>query len=116
MKVLFVEDEKELNEVGTAQMRSKGHQVWQAYTVEDARAVMKSEGDSIDLLIADYQLSDGEGIHLLMEAKLQKPSIIVAIVSAYLSQMEMETLKNEGIPFFHKPILYSDVLNKLAVS
>ena len=72
-------------------------------------AVIKSEGDSIDLLIADYQLSDGEGIHLLMEAKLQKPSIIVAIVSAYLSQMEMETLKNEGIPFFHKPILYSDV-------
>lgn len=45
MKILFVEDEKELNEIGTVQMQSKGHEVWQAYTVEEARALLESEGD-----------------------------------------------------------------------
>ncbi len=116
MKILFVEDEKELNEIGTEQMRSKGHEVWQAYTVEEARALLESEGDSIDLLIADHQLPDGEGIQLVMEVRAQKPSIKVTIVSAYLHQMEMEILQNESIPFFHKPVLYSDVLKKFPVS
>ena len=116
MKILFVEDEKELNEIGTEQMRSKGHEVWQAYTVEEARALLESEGDSIDLIIADHQLPDGEGIQLVMEVRAQKPSIKVTIVSAYLHQMEMEILQNESIPFFHKPVLYSDVLKKLPVS
>ena len=116
MKILFVEDEKELNEIGTEQMRAKGHEVWQAYTVEEARALLESEGDSVDLLIADHQLPDGEGIQLVMEVRAQKPSIKVTIVSAYLHQMEMEILKNESIPFFHKPVLYSDVLKKLPVT
>ena len=116
MKILFVEDEKELNEIGTEQMRSKGHEVWQAYTVEEARALLESEGDSIDLLIADHQLPDGEGIQLVMEVRAQKPSIKVTIVSAYLPQREMEILQHESTRFFHKPVLYPDVLKKLPVS
>ena len=113
MKILFIEDEKELNEIGAEQMKARGHDVWQAYNAEEARALLELKGDAIDLIIADHQLPDEEGIHLIIEVRSQMPSIKVAIVSAYLNEMEIEILESESIPYFHKPVLYSDVIKDL---
>lgn len=85
MKILFIEDEKELSEVGAAQMVAMGHDVWQAYNTREARSLFELNGENIDLIIADHNLPDGEGIQLIKEVKSQSPSIEFIIVSFLLT-------------------------------
>ena len=66
MRILFIEDEWELNEVASEQLRSMGHQVNSMLGIEDSRRYMEDHPDTTDLIIADHRLPDGQGVKFVI--------------------------------------------------
>lgn len=113
MRILFIEDEWELNEVASEQLRSMGHQVNSMLGIEDARRFMEDHPDAIDLIIADHRLPDGQGVKFVIDARRANPRIKVAVVSGCLTDDDIALLQQERIHYFNKPLLYSTVLRAL---
>lgn len=113
MNILFLEDEVELSAIGVEQLRNLGHTVYPALDLSEAREIVEEHWQSIHLIIADHRLPDGAGIDYLMEVKQLYPRIKLAVVSGCLSSADEETLKMAEIPYFTKPLLYRQVMQKL---
>ena len=113
MRILFIEDEWELNEVASEQLRSMGHQVNSMLGIEEARRFMDDHPDTTDLIIADHRLPDGQGVKFVIEARRANPRLKVAVVSGCLNDDDIALLQQERIHYFNKPLLYSTVLRAL---
>ena len=113
MRILFLEDEWELNEVASEQLRAMGHKVHSMLGIEQARRFMEEHPDSIDLIIADHRLPDGQGIKFVIGARRDNPRLKVAVVSGCLNEDDIALLQQEQIHYFTKPLLYSTVLRAL---
>jgi DNA-binding NtrC family response regulator len=113
MRILFIEDEWELNEVASEQLRSMGHQVNSMLGIEEARRYMDDHPDTTDLIIADHRLPDGQGVKFVIEARRANPRLKVAVVSGCLNDDDIALLQQERIHYFNKPLLYSTVLRAL---
>ncbi|MFQ3226159.1 MAG: DNA-binding NtrC family response regulator [Lentimonas sp.] len=110
MNILFIEDENELRESGVAQLELHGHTVYPVSNLADARAIMGNPAMSVHLVLADHRLSDGQGVHFVIKMKAQFPGFQYVIVSGCLIAEDMEQLKENDIPYFHKPLLYGKVV------
>lgn len=113
MNILFLEDEVELSAIGVEQLRKLGHVVYPALDISEARDVVDEHWQTLHLIIADHRLPDGAGIDYLMEVKQLYPRIKLAVVSGCLSAGDEENLRMAEIPFFTKPLLYRQVMQKL---
>ena len=113
MRILFIEDEWELNEVASEQLRSMGHQVNSMLGIEESRRFMDDHPDTTDLIIADHRLPDGQGVKFVIEARRANPRLKVAVVSGCLNDDDIALLQQERIHYFSKPLLYSTVLRAL---
>lgn len=113
MRILFVEDERELNDLGTMIMESGGHNVHQSFSLAEAREAYASSGP-FDLIIADQTLPDGLGIDFLLKIREKHPDQPMAVVSAFLNSHDRDSVGAARIPAFLKPINYLTVLNEVA--
>lgn len=114
MKILFIEDEQELNVLGATQIGQLGHEVISAFGVEEARKIMESEdGNEIDAVIADHRLPDGWGVDYLVSLQKERPTLRLAIVSGCLTAKDEEALNDADIPYFRKPLIYSTVIKRM---
>ncbi|RXK60579.1 response regulator transcription factor [Lacibacter luteus] len=80
MKVLLVEDNKELAESISDYLRGEGYLIEKAHTVYDAED--KLIAFSYDCILLDLMLPDGNGIDLLRSIKQDKINSGVLIISA----------------------------------
>lgn len=113
MKILFIEDQEELNAIGSIQLEDLGHTVYPAFSVWEARDIYAKHKDELDLIIADHRLPDGLGIAFLEVLREAACTIPSAVVSGCLTLDEQEDLERQGIPYFLKPVLYGEVLEQL---
>lgn len=113
MRILFIEDEWELNEVASEQLRVMGHQVHSMLGIEQSRRYMEEHPDSIDLIIADHRLPDGQGVKFVIEARKANSRLKVVVVSGCLTADDIALLEQEQIHYFTKPLLYSTVLRAM---
>jgi len=113
MNILFLEDEVELSAIGVEQLRNLGHTVYPALDLSEAREIVEENWQGLHLIIADHRLPDGAGIDYLLEVKQLYPRIKLAVVSGCLSSDDEQTLKVAEIPYFTKPLLYRQVMQKL---
>ncbi|MEM8868471.1 MAG: response regulator [Verrucomicrobiota bacterium] len=113
MNILLVEDEPTLAESAIAQMESRGHTVHYAKDLEGAHNILKDQSFTIQLIIADHNLPDGLGVDFAIAVKGTYPRMESAIVSGCLTPADVERLELVGIPYFHKPLLYAKVLDRL---
>ncbi len=112
MRILFVEDEEELNSIGTQQLRSQGHTVWPVTNVAQARDMFEKHAAEIDLFIADQRLPDGTGVGLALEFKMSRSDLNVVVVSGHLTDDDRHILEAAGIPFYYKPLVYSSIIRR----
>jgi len=113
MKIVFLEDEVELNAIGVEQLRKLGHTVYPALDISEAREIIDEQWQTLHLIIADHRLPDGRGVDYLLEVKQRYPRIKLAVVSGCLSSQDEETLTMAEIPYFRKPLLYRQVMKQL---
>ena len=116
MRVLLLEDEQALNEIAVQQIQRLGHEVVSAVTIAQAEAILADPQAKIDCLIADHRLPDGPGVALCVTCKHRFPRMAIGVVSACLTRADRVFLEQRGIPYWSKPILYSQVMEKLGAT
>lgn len=113
MNILFIEDEEALLAAGMEQIEFLGHVVYPAADLSQAQAILDAPSITLHCIIADRNLPDGCGIKFLVEVSATHPRCKSAIVSAHLTDANIEELKRNNIAYYLKPLLYSTVLSDL---
>lgn len=80
MKILIVEDEKEINKGITTYLKGENYLCENAFDFNTA--IQKMESYDYDCILLDISLGDGNGLTLLKELKANKKSDGVIIISA----------------------------------
>jgi len=99
--LLLVEDEPVVQANNKMILERRGYQLRQAYTLEDARAMIENE--SPRAIILDIQMPDGNGLDLLQEVK-GKQSIPVLVLTAMGTPKDIiKGLEAGGDDYLTKP-------------
>jgi DNA-binding NtrC family response regulator len=94
MTVLVVDDEELDRNTASEILRRRGFDVLTAESYTDAMSVFNRHRDSIDLLIADVVLPDGNGCVLAVAMRNEKPNLKVLFTSFHVGA---EALANYGL-------------------
>ncbi len=113
MNVLLLEDEPDLSAVACEQIESRGHTVFPAFDIAHAQEILEDENIQIDILIADQQVPDGNGALFAVDIKEQPQGIKVVVVSGQLNRDDVQHLEAQGVDYYHKPSLYSDIVQAM---
>lgn len=113
MNVLLLEDEPDLSAVACEQMESRGHTVFPAFDIAHAKQIIEDDSIQIDILIADQKVPDGNGALFAVDIKGEPLGIKVVVVSGQLNSDDVENLEAQGVDYYHKPSLYSDIVEAM---
>jgi DNA-binding response OmpR family regulator len=113
MNILLLEDELDLSAVACEQMEGRGHRVFPAYDIAQAKAFLEDETVEIDILMADQMVPDGNGSLFAIEAKESRPDLKVVVVSGQLSSDDIALLDAREVEHFSKPVTYSDIVEQV---
>lgn len=79
-RILVVDDDEMLNYLFCSFLNSRGMETFTAHSIAEAKHLLQTE-DSIELILLDYQLTDGVGMDLLaptaLETYLCQPPVIM---------------------------------------
>lgn len=118
MKILIVDDEKEILEILGEFVSGLGHQVDLASTYTDALALIQQT--AYGLMVLDKNLSDDSdnpegGLTLLQYAKEYSSESEVIMITGYASiQSAVSAMKMGAIDYLTKPFELSDLADKIA--
>ncbi len=91
-RVLIVEDEPTLRRLILRNLTSRGHEVREAATAAEARAMLEKELP--DLMLLDVNLPDRSGLDVLRDLQQQGKSVPTIVVSAVrIPRTRLEELK-----------------------
>ena len=111
--VLIVEDSKYINRIVTKSFSGKGFNCFNVFTLEEARNILKTE--SIDYIILDIHLPDGNGFELISELEDSKEKIFVLTSSAD-KEFQNITYKKGIMDFIIKDEDFLYKINQIQVS
>ena len=105
--VLLVEDEMYIREMIEEFLRNDGFEVFSCKSALEAYKCF--EQHNIDLLVTDVLLSNESGIDIALRLTQKKKSLLVLIVSGYISEFEDEI--HPEWYFLQKPFQAKQFLN-----
>jgi DNA-binding NtrC family response regulator len=79
-RILIVDDELFIRRILASNLRLEDHEIVEACGVTEARRVLVEE--SLDAVITDQKLSDGEGLEVLAVARETNPALSVVFLTA----------------------------------
>jgi PAS domain S-box-containing protein len=114
-KVLFVDDEKMLADIGEKIIRRLGYDVWSRTSPIEALELFKSKPNFFDLVITDQTMPGMTGDVFASEVMKIKPDIPVILCTGY-SQLinEQKALENGIKALIMKPILIHDMADAIS--
>lgn len=112
MRLLLVEDERELAGILDAGLRAAGFAVDRARTVADAEAALNTEG--YDIAVLDLRLPDGDGLDLLRRQRARGLAIPVLILTARDNLADrVRGLEQGGDDYVLKPFHMDELVARL---
>ncbi|MFH1538128.1 MAG: response regulator [bacterium] len=109
MKVLVVDDDKDIRDVIGVLMEMDGHSVSLAANYNEA--LSKVECELFDLVITDYRMPRMHGLYLLEMIKDINPHLPVIIITAYQTDEMKKEARKKGVDLLMtKPFEYGDLL------
>jgi len=96
-KILFVDDEKMLVDLGKMMLERIGYQAVAVQSPTEALAVFKENSDSFDLVISDLTMPDIQGTQLAHEIKKIRPNIPVILATGFDSRTALAQDDNKDI-------------------
>jgi len=109
-RVLFVDDELELAELGEKVLKSLGYHVVSATGSLEALEIFSSHPFNFDLVITDQTMPHMTGLQLTVEIKKIRPALPVIICTGFSENINEETYKFHGVnDFFMKPVTKKEV-------
>ena len=109
-RILIVDDEQGVRTVLTAFLESHGFTVWNAETIAEGLDILNRE--TIDFVLQDMMLSDGDGLDLLERIKTLRPELPVVIMTGSGCEGGLfEKAKEKGaLDFISKMFSLNDLL------
>ncbi len=107
--ILIVEDERPVRIAMSRVLESLGYQVLEARRTADAKTF--ALGRSIDLIVSDVVLPDGDGIALLEELRISAPATRGMLVTGYDSS-ELGA-RGRNLPILMKPFTTLELARKV---
>jgi len=114
IKVLIVEDDREIRGLLKTALAAEGFEVLTAVSVSEATALL--EHDPPDLVVLDLGLPDGDGAHLVRAVR-SKSAMPIIVASARHQEAEKISLLDEGADdYLTKPFGVSELLARIRVA
>lgn len=114
MRVLVVEDDKEIRAFIRSSLSIEGFAVQTAVSVSEAKAMLHN--DLPDVMVLDLGLPDGDGIELVREVRKQH-NLPILIVSARHQEAQKILLLDAGADdFLTKPFSIGELLARIRVA
>ncbi|MCG2586309.1 response regulator [Massilia sp. TS11] len=114
LSVLLVEDDRELRRTLRDALLVEGYQVHAAASLADARAL--AAHNTLDLVLLDLGLPDGDGASLLAELR-QRSSAPLLVISARHDEGQKISLLDAGADdYLVKPFSLSELLARMRVA
>ena len=114
MRVLVVEDDKEIRNFIRSSLSVEGFEVQTAVSVSEAKAMLHN--DLPDVMVLDLGLPDGDGIDLVREVRKQH-NLPILIVSARHQEAQKILLLDAGADdFLTKPFSVGELLARIRVA
>jgi DNA-binding response OmpR family regulator len=112
MRVLLVEDQAELSELVTANLRRNGFAVDQAKLLEEAQAALAAM--PYDLVLLDLRLPDGDGFNLIRELRRRKDyTPIIVLTARDRLNDRVEGLNLGADDYLVKPFAHDELLARM---
>lgn len=109
-RILLVEDEALIRDLAAKVLRSRGYEVVEAGTAEEALEHIDGDGD-FDLIFSDVVLPGMSGIQLAEAAAERCPDSRILLCSGYADRrLQWPTICSRGLPFLDKPYSVADLL------
>jgi two-component system cell cycle sensor histidine kinase/response regulator CckA len=103
--VLLVEDEEAVRRLLAYILRSRGYQVLDASSGEEALSIFSERGDSIHLLLTDMVMPKMNGRELSERLRQIRPGLKVVYMSGYTDEVLIKTgAIGPGMRFLQKPL------------
>ena len=103
MNILVVDDEQAQRESMAGFLKKLGHTAATAASGEDALHLLSSQ--PFDLLISDFRMPGMTGAQLLRKVRLQYPTVVVILLTAYGTiETAVDAMKGGSWDFLTKPV------------
>jgi CheY-like chemotaxis protein len=96
-RVLFVDDEAPLANLGKAILERLGYSVDARTNVLEALELIRSEPGRFDLVIADQTMPSMTGIDFARQIRLIRSDLPIVLTTGYVGQLKIEQLRPMGI-------------------
>ncbi len=104
-RILLVDDEKALVEMGTEMLEELGYRVHSRLGAHDALAAFKADPDRFDMLITDMTMPGMTGDRLAREILALRPGLPVLICTGFSRTLAPGSAENIGVKgVLHKPL------------
>ena len=114
-RVLIVEDEHAVRRFAVRALRSRGYEVFEAETGEDALALLNEPGRVVDLMVSDVMMPSMDGGTLVREARAKRPNLKIVLVSGYGASALRGILdQHADVEFLAKPFGLDELTAKVA--
>jgi two-component system response regulator HydG len=108
-KVLVVDDEPNMRHILALHLRHGRHEIIEAAGVEEARRAIGQE--TLDAVIADQKMKDGDGLEVLAFARNVDPTLSVVFLTAFATiELAVESMRRGAFDFITKPFVPEVVL------
>jgi DNA-binding response OmpR family regulator len=108
MKLLLIDPDRDLIEMLSSWLRTVGHEVSRAYTLEHARSVWKEKEP--DLVIMEMTIENEGGLEMCNAMRVVHDAQVLALTEATTSQDEIRCLESGADDYLRKPFLPAQLL------
>ena len=106
-KILVVDDEQLIRWSLVERLSQEGYRTLEAETAKEAVARFD---ESVDLVLLDYRLPDGDGLSVLKELRRREPDMLVILLTAYSSvNSAVEIMKEGAYHYATKPFNLDEI-------
>ena len=114
MRVLVVEDDKEIRAFIRSSLSIEGFEVQTAVSVSEARAMLHN--DLPDVMVLDLGLPDGDGIELVREVRKQHNLPILIVSARHQEAQKIQLLDAGADDYLTKPFSVPELLARIRVT
>ncbi len=112
LRILFVDDDKEITKSLSVLLESEGYQTDIAHTIKEA--IEKSYENNYNLAILDINLPDGEGTSLLKALREISPKTMKIMLTGYpMLKNAVNSLNDGAVAYLIKPVEVEKLLETI---
>ena len=117
LRVLLVDDEKEIQEMETLRLQRMGHRVTACGSVRAAQDALREVPDGFDLVLTDYRMPEETGLGLLRAVRSEERDLPVVMMSGFSASVSEDVALSAGAAaFLRKPFGNSELRAVLAAA